>query len=259
MLTVALSPDGRCSPPGAGDTVHLVDLADPARPTPIAADHESGRPHARRVVRRRHRAALDLRQPTAPRPLRTLTGPTNYVFAAAFSPDGRILAGASADKRGYLWDLGKPGDAPTAVLDGATSYAYSPAFSPDGATLAIGSADKTVQLWDVRRPDRPTPLGARSPGRPTTSTPCVQPGRTAAGGGQHGRPGVAVGQLAGGEPPVGPHEPISFDASTDPLFTVAFSPDGATLAAGGATAGCACGRSTRSAPPTPCAPAPAPR
>ena len=31
-----------------------------------------------------------------------------------------------------------------------------------------------------------------------------------------------------------PHDPISFDASTDPLYTVAFSPDGATLAAGGA-------------------------
>jgi WD40 repeat protein len=34
--------------------------------------------------------------------------------------------------------------------------------------------------------------------------------------------------------PAAPHDPISLVASTDPLFTVAFTPDGRALAAGGA-------------------------
>ena len=36
------------------------------------------------------------------------------------------------------------------------------------------------------------------------------------------------------EAPSAPPDPISIEVSTDPLFTVAFSPDGSTLAAGGA-------------------------
>ena len=37
-----------------------------------------------------------------------------------------------------------------------------------------------------------------------------------------------------GEAQASPPDPIEFDASAEPLFTVAFSPDGRTLAGGGA-------------------------
>ena len=191
-----------------------------------------------------------------PRPLRTLTGPTNYVFAAAFSPDGRILAGASADKKGYLWDLGEPGDAPAAVLDGATSYAYSPAFSPDGRHARDRQRRQERPALGRPRPDRPAPLGAPLTG-PTNYvyTVAFSPdGRQLAAASTGGRAWLWDVSTSSA-----PHDPISFDASTDPLFTVAFSPDGATLAAAARTGGCTCGRSTRSAPPTPCAPVPAPR
>ena len=102
--------------------------------------------------------------------------------------------------------------------------------------LAIGSADKTVRLWDVRRPDRPAPLGAPLTG-PTNYvyTVAFSPdGGQLAAASTGGRAWLwDVSTLRDGAQ-AAPHEPISFDASTDPLFTVAFSPDGGTLAASGA-------------------------
>jgi WD40 repeat protein len=70
------------------------------------------------------------------------------VLAASFSPDGRIVATASASGRGQLWDAGA-GVAlgPPLSVDGAASAI---AFAPDGRSLAVaggGTLRGRAAVW----------------------------------------------------------------------------------------------------------------
>ena len=71
-----------------------------------------------------------------------------YVYDIKFSPDGTTLAGGSPNYTHtiILWDVASGTLKDT--LEGHTS-ARSVAFSPDGQTLASGGSDNTVKLWDV--------------------------------------------------------------------------------------------------------------
>ncbi len=80
-----------------------------------------------------------------------LEGHRSAVLDVAFSPEGALLASASADQSVRLWtlDAGADGDALTgAPLFGHASSVLSLDFSPDGAVLVSGAEDGSVILWD---------------------------------------------------------------------------------------------------------------
>ncbi|HXV43309.1 MAG TPA: NB-ARC domain-containing protein, partial [Anaerolineae bacterium] len=71
-------------------------------------------------------------------------GPT---FSVAFSPNGKVLAAATAEGQIRLWRV--TDGQPLLTCEGHIGGVFSVAFSPDGRLLASGSPDGTVRLWDV--------------------------------------------------------------------------------------------------------------
>jgi hypothetical protein len=71
----------------------------------------------------------------------------SHLTGATFSPDGQTLASGSWDKSIRLWDV-ETGSL-LRELEGPTGSIYSVTFSPDGQTLASGGYDSTIRLWDV--------------------------------------------------------------------------------------------------------------
>ncbi len=64
-----------------------------------------------------------------------------------YSPDGKRIATASADKTAKIWDA-KTGEL-LLTLKGHTDEVWGISYSPDGKRLATSSLDKTVKVWDA--------------------------------------------------------------------------------------------------------------
>ena len=77
----------------------------------------------------------------------TLGGHAKSVNGVSFSPNGKMLATASADKTVKLWDTSTGKEIQT--LKGHTNEVRWVSFSPDGKMLATASSDNTVKLWDT--------------------------------------------------------------------------------------------------------------
>jgi WD40 repeat protein len=69
------------------------------------------------------------------------------VYALAFDPVGKYLAGAGIDDAVYVWDAESQDT--VFVLGGHQQKINAIAFDPTGSYLASGGDDLTVRIWDV--------------------------------------------------------------------------------------------------------------
>jgi WD40 repeat protein/tRNA A-37 threonylcarbamoyl transferase component Bud32 len=169
---------------------------------------------------------VDLRSGTVRTATGGFTGRPNW---ALFSPDGETLVSTNVEGTVTLWDVesGTPGE----TLRGHSNDVQQPVFSPDGETLYTVSNDGTAIAWDL--------TGDRTLGRPFTFTH----DRAFSAAGYDGHPGefspdgrlIAVGLKEEGIALWDARELTPVGApllETDgEVKTLAFSPDGQTLAA----------------------------
>ena len=145
------------------------------------------------------------------------------VHAVAFSPDGRTLATACADRTARLWDVaqGMPLSAPM-NHEGAVR---SLAFSPDGRLLATTSDDGTMRRWDALTG---TPIGSpirhEEPVRVVRFSPDGSKIATASRASLPCLWDAATGR------PIGEEEPGEPEAR---VLAIGFNPDGTLLAVAG--------------------------
>jgi WD40 repeat protein len=85
--------------------------------------------------------------------IQVLTGHSGNINQISFSPDGQLLASASADATVKLWQYKDNKLAAQATLRGHKGWVSSVSFSPNGQTIASGGADGTLRLW--QRDGRP--------------------------------------------------------------------------------------------------------
>jgi len=168
--------------------------------------------------------------------LRTLTGHSSGVVSVTFSADGKALASGSQDRTIKLWDVASGQELKT--LKGDSGFPSSVAFSPDGKTLASGSNARIIKLWDVLSGQELKAI--RAPSTTVFSVAFSPDGRTLASGN-----GNYVVLSADGKTRSSTDQTISlWDVASGKelktlkghlgeVYSVAFSPDGRTLASGG--------------------------
>jgi WD40 repeat protein/tRNA A-37 threonylcarbamoyl transferase component Bud32 len=154
------------------------------------------------------------------------------VNAAAFSPDGKLLAAVTQNET-TLWDTatwrraGRP-------LQAAQGRGEGVDFSPDGRTLAVAGGDGRVELWDVASRQKRRAL--TDPAAATSSDPALSAvryspdGKVIAAGGQSSNH-VTVWAAASGRVIAGPFitNPPGGGAQS-----IGFSPDSKRIAVPGA-------------------------
>ena len=149
------------------------------------------------------------------------------VKGVMFSPDGSALASAGWGNAVYLWDVAS-GKQKTVFTGHTESAVETVALSPDGSTLASAGWGKKIYLWDVASGQQKTVLTGHTD---HVLSVAFSPDSSMLASGSRDKTvrlwDVASGQLKAlliGD----------IDEWNEYVYSVAFSPDGGTLASAGA-------------------------
>ncbi len=146
---------------------------------------------------------------------------SDTVLDLAYSPDGRTLAAAAADKTISLLDVAA--GSVRRILEGHTHHVLSIAWKDDGQTLASASADTSVKVWDTLTGEVSRTISG-FPKEVTAIEFVAATGQVivACGNGQ-----VRLAETSNGS------TVRNFDASGNFLFTSSLTTDGTKVLAGG--------------------------
>ena len=175
---------------------------------------------------------IELEDPATGTVIRTIHA---NVYSLAFSPDGRFLAAGGLAGQITLWNVSRPEFAAQVgqIPRPAGSVSVSTlAFGPRGYLLAASYSNYTAVIWNVSDPSRPTPNAQFA----HAASIALGPGSVVAtGDGYHPGYSVTVTLWRLTQPadpsPLGTIR-IHIPAQNGSAITLAFSPQGSTLAIG---------------------------
>ena len=156
-------------------------------------------------------------------------GHNSWVWEAALSSDGKILAGGGSgdDPRIHLWDV-RTGEV-LGTLEGHTDGVTDLAFSPDGSHLYSTSRDCSMRSWDVAGKVAKESLLV---GRSSFYTLALSPNGTLAAGGMGGTVYLICASALATSDKTRRGEPTQLTFGSW-IYSLAFSADGQTLVVGG--------------------------
>ncbi|WP_327098006.1 hypothetical protein OIE68_03760 [Nocardia vinacea] len=260
--SVTFSPDGKLLAAACGKVLQLWNVEDPRHPAPAAAPIAGGVLQVAFGPSGRMLAAADnnrtvtlwnLQNPATPAKIGAPLPIPQQIRSMSFHPKGSWLAVAYDDAI-QLWTIGAAPAPLGAPIPIPARPVRAVAVGPDGVTLAVGSGgdspwaentgDATVGLWDIADPVRPVfrsslLAAANSAVRSLAFGP---DGDVLAAG---NRNGVTVWNIADRANPRPLGEPLLASSSPCPEVStmlvcqdaqnsLAFGPDGHTVAAAGA-------------------------
>jgi WD40 repeat protein len=170
-------------------------------------------------------------------PLSLLSGFEKEITILSFSPDGRNLAAGTTDGSVILWEAasGQIIAEQNFIFDGSVNDL---SFSPDGSTLAVGGADGSIQLWpaDLKGEKGPIRTFDAHPNGVNSLAYSPDPdGKSLASGGcttRQNEDSCQSGEVKVWDSTSGDLLLTIPFAQTD-ITSLAYSPDGRIIAAGG--------------------------
>ena len=147
-------------------------------------------------------------------------GHSDTVFGVSFSPDDKKLATCAADKFVKTFEI--PSGKFLKAFEGHTHHVLGVDWKADGKLLASAGADNVVKIWDFDKGEQVRTI----PGHGKQVTRLLFVGKTDQFATCSGDQTVRFWNINGGNT-------RNFGGSTDFLYALSVSPDGALVAAGG--------------------------